>query len=180
MDRELNDDPGNIGVSAEAGGNGPISCSIAPMLSVRNGAGAVEFYKAAFSAIEVFRIEDPGGAVVSRLSVGGAEFWVADESPEHANFSPESLGGGSVRMILTVPDPDAVFAAACAAGAREIVRWRKRMGGVSAAWSIHSAIIGRSVIRFREPTGRRPLGGRYSPVSQTKGGLRVGGSRSPA
>src|SRR5438045_1835667 len=63
--------------------------SIAPMLSVRNGARAVEFYKSAFGATEVFKIEDPGGAVVCRLSVEGAEFWVADESPQHANFSPE-------------------------------------------------------------------------------------------
>jgi PhnB protein len=91
------------------------------MLSVRDGTRAVEFYKSAFGATEVFRIEDPSGAVVSRLSVEGAEFWVADESPEHHNFSPESLGGGSVRMILTVPDADASFARAVAAGAREIV-----------------------------------------------------------
>src|SRR2546422_4392896 len=99
--------------------------SIAPMLSVRNGARAVEFYKSAFGAIEVFRIEDPGGSVVSRLSVDGAEFWVSDESPEHGNFSPESLGGGSVRMVLTVPDPDTMFSKALAAGAREVVA----MGG---------------------------------------------------
>jgi len=95
--------------------------SIAPMLSVRGGATAVEFYKAAFGAIEVFRVEDPAGAVVSRLSVEGAEFWVADESPEHANFSPETVGGGTVRMILTVPDPDAMFARAVDAGARSVV-----------------------------------------------------------
>jgi PhnB protein len=62
------------------------------MLSVRNGARAVEFYKSAFGAIEVHRVEDPGGSVVSRLSVDGAEFWLSDESPEHGNFSPESLG----------------------------------------------------------------------------------------
>lgn len=49
-------------------------CSIAPMLSVRNGARAVEFYKSAFGATEVYRLDDPGGAVVSRLSVTGAEF----------------------------------------------------------------------------------------------------------
>ena len=98
-----------------------VACSIAPMLSVRNGARAVEFYKAAFGAIEVFRIESPDGAVVSRLSVDGAEFWLSDESPEHGNFSPESLGGGSVRMVLTVPDPDAMFAKAIAAGALEVV-----------------------------------------------------------
>jgi PhnB protein len=94
--------------------------SIAPMLSVRNGAQAVEFYKSALGAIEVYRIEDPGGSVVSRLSVDGSEFWVADESPEHSNFSPESLGGGTARMVLTVPDPDAMFARAVAAGAREV------------------------------------------------------------
>ncbi len=90
------------------------------MLSVRNGARAVEFYKAAFRAIEVFRVTDPAGSVVARLNVDGAEFWLRDESPEHGNFSPESLGGGSVRMILTVPNPDAMFAKAIAAGAREV------------------------------------------------------------
>jgi PhnB protein len=95
--------------------------TIAPLLSVRNGARAVEFYKSAFGAKEVYRVEDPTGSVVSRLSVDGAEFWVADESPEHANFSPESLGGGTVRMILTVPDPDAMVAKALVAGAREVV-----------------------------------------------------------
>ncbi|MCW5942389.1 MAG: VOC family protein [Fimbriimonadaceae bacterium] len=91
------------------------------MLSVRRGTQAVSFYKAAFGAVEVFRVEDPDGAVVSRMSVEGADFWVADESPEHANFSPESLGGGTVRLILTVSDPDAAFDRAVAAGARVVV-----------------------------------------------------------
>ena len=97
------------------------SCTLAPMLSVRNGAQAVEFYKSAFGAIEVFRIESPDGAVVSRLSIDGAEFWVSDESPEHENYSPESLGGGTARMVLTVPDPDATFDRAIKAGAKEVV-----------------------------------------------------------
>ena len=91
--------------------------AIAPMLSVRNGARAIEFYKAAFGAGELFRIDGESGAVVARLSVGAAEFWVADESPEHLNFSPESLGGGSVRMVMIVEDPDAAFERAVAAGA---------------------------------------------------------------
>jgi PhnB protein len=102
--------------------------SVAPMLSVRHGARAVEFYKAAFGAGEVFRIEAPDSAGVARLSIDGAEFWVSDESPEHANFSPESLGGGTVRMILTVADPDAMFARALAAGAREIVPMKEDYG----------------------------------------------------
>jgi len=76
----------------------------------------------------VFRVEDPGGSVVSRLSVDGAEFWVADESPENANFSPETLSGGTVRMILTVPEPDAMFARAISAGAREIVAMENNYG----------------------------------------------------
>jgi PhnB protein len=105
-----------------------IACSIAPMLSVRQGTRAVDFYKAAFGAIETFRVESPDGAVVSKLSTDGAEFWVADESPEHQNFSPESLGGGSVRMILTVADPDAVFAQALAAGARQVVAVEENYG----------------------------------------------------
>jgi PhnB protein len=93
--------------------------SIAPVLSVRQGVKAVEFYKAAFGADVLFRIDD-GGSVVARLSADGAEFWVADESPEHGNFSPESLGGGSVRMVMIVPDPDAAHARAIAAGARVV------------------------------------------------------------
>jgi PhnB protein len=93
---------------------------ITAMLSVRRGAKAIEFYKKAFGAKELFRIDDENGAVVAQLSVGAAEFWLADESPEHANFSPESLGGGSVRMIMTVENPDAVFDQAVAAGATVI------------------------------------------------------------
>ncbi len=51
-----------------------MKCFIAPMLSVRNGAKAVEFYKAALDAAELFRIENPAGEVVARLSIDGAEF----------------------------------------------------------------------------------------------------------
>ena len=87
------------------------------MLSVRRGAEAVEFYRCAFGADVVYRIDAPDGAVVARLSVNGAEFWVADESPEHKNFSPETLGGGTVRMVMVVDDPDAAFGRAVASGA---------------------------------------------------------------
>jgi PhnB protein len=87
------------------------------MLSVRNGARAIEFYKNAFGAVELFRIGEDSEPVVARLSVAGAEFWLADESPEHLNFSPETLGGGSVRMVMIVEDPDAAFERAVGAGA---------------------------------------------------------------
>jgi PhnB protein len=87
------------------------------MLSVRNGAKALEFYKAAFGTRELFRIDNESGEVVARLSADGAEFWVADESPENQNFSPESLNGGTVRMVMIVADPDAAFDRAVSAGA---------------------------------------------------------------
>jgi PhnB protein len=89
------------------------------MLSVRNGAKAVDFYKTAFGADELFRLENDG-AVVAQLSAGGAVFWLADESPEHMNFSPETLGGGTIRLVMIVEDPDATFERAVAAGAKVV------------------------------------------------------------
>lgn len=94
-----------------------LKTAIAPMLSVRRGLGALAFYKEALGAVERFRIDAEDGSVVARLAVDGAEFWVADESPEHKNFSPETLNGGTVRMVLITEDPDALFAQAIAAGA---------------------------------------------------------------
>ena len=90
--------------------------TISPLLSVRRGASAIEFYKRAFGAEVLFQIEDDKGEVVAHLAVQGAEFWLADESPKDSNLSPESLGGGSVRIVMTVKDPDAMFARAVAAG----------------------------------------------------------------
>ena len=77
----------------------------------------MDFYKTAFGADELYRV--PGGGV-GQLSVEGAAFWVAEESPEHRNFSPETLGGCSVRMLLIADDPAAVCARAVAAGAKQI------------------------------------------------------------
>jgi PhnB protein len=94
--------------------------SLAPWLSVRNGAKAVDFYKKAFDAVELFRIDAPDGAVVAQLSIEGATFWVSDESPAHQNFSPETLGGGTAKMLLVVSDPDAWFAKALSAGANKV------------------------------------------------------------
>lgn len=91
------------------------------MLSVRRGLKAVEFYQAAFGAEVIFRMDSPEGRVVARLSANGAEFWVSDESPEHKNFSPETLGGATTRMLLISDDPDAAFDRAVKAGAAVVV-----------------------------------------------------------
>jgi PhnB protein len=93
------------------------SVFIAPLLSVPGGASAIGFYQRAFDAEELFRVEDGKGEVVARLAVHGAEFWLADESPPHENFSPETLGG-STSMVVVVEDPKSLFEQAVAAGAK--------------------------------------------------------------
>ena len=117
-----------------------VKCSIAPWLSVHS-AKAIDFYKSAFGAKEVYRLEDPGGGIVVRLSVNGAEFWLSQESADHAAVSPDPIGGGSIRMILTVPNPDTIFAQAIAAGATQIFPvgeehgWR--LGRVADPFGLH-------------------------------------------
>jgi PhnB protein len=95
-----------------------VRTTIEPWLSVRSSAKAVEFYKSAFKAIETYRMEDPDGNAVVKLSVNGAEFWLSDSPSD--NSSSETLGGGTIRIILTVDDPDAVFAQGLEAGAIEV------------------------------------------------------------
>src|SRR4051812_1160097 len=89
--------------------------SILAQLSVRRGPSALEFYAAAFGAVVDYRVGDE--EIVAQLSVGDAVFWVSDESPEHGNFSPETVGGCTTRMLLIADDPDAVVSRAVDAGA---------------------------------------------------------------
>ena len=132
---------------------------IVPQLSVRDGRAAVEFYCAAFDAVEVYRVggTDDHPEVVSQLRVGDASFWVSDEAPEHGNFSPVTVGGGTVRMLLAVDDPDATVARAVAAGAREVYPvgeahgWR--LGRVEDPFGHHWE-IGKPLVRWPPASGR--------------------------
>ena len=111
----LNSTPGIM-----ANDNILISTTIAPWLTVQNCKAAAGFYTIAFGAIETYRLESPDGALIVKLSVNGAEFWVSDGNSEKERLSPELLGGGTIRMILTVSNPEEVFANALKAGATEI------------------------------------------------------------
>jgi PhnB protein len=102
--------------SSESG----FTTAVVPNLSVRQGKRAVAFYKEAFGATENSRFAAPDGSIVAEMAIDGARFIVADESPENQNFSPESLGGTSVRIDLLVADPDGVQERAIQAGAKEI------------------------------------------------------------
>lgn len=102
-----------------SGGAEPFETSIAPWLAVSNAQKAVDFYGSAFGAVELYRLDgDDGSLAVAQLSVGGAVFWVQDEP----DGSPEARGPGSVRMILSVEDPDATFDQSVAAGAAVVAR----------------------------------------------------------
>jgi uncharacterized glyoxalase superfamily protein PhnB len=114
--------------------------SLAPMLSVRRGAAAVDFYQKAFGAEVLFRLDDEGGGVIAELSVGDQRFCVADESLRHQNFSPESLGGSTVRMVIVADDPDALFQRALAAGAKTV-------------WPVENQSYGWRVGRVVDPFG---------------------------
>ena len=132
---------------------------VSAQLSVRRGRAAVEFYQAAFGAQEIYRVGGTDGheAVVSQLRVGETTFWVADESPEHLNFSPESLGGGTVRMLLVVDDPDAAVSRAVAAGATEVVAVAEahgwRLGRIVDPFGHHWE-IGKPLGPWPPPSGR--------------------------
>ncbi|HEV7526399.1 MAG TPA: VOC family protein [Acidimicrobiia bacterium] len=89
---------------------------IAPWLSVRDAAAALEFYRAAFGAIDLeSHTDDAGTLQVAQLWIGGADFWIENNSEVGtATTDPP------VRMILSVDEPDIVFARAVAAGATEV------------------------------------------------------------
>ena len=96
--------------------------AVQAQLSVRDGRAAVDFYRAAFGATEVFRFggANEGEGLVAQLAVGEAFFWVEDESPAHGNFSPQTAGGATARFLLIVSDPIEVVARALRHGATEI------------------------------------------------------------
>ncbi|CAN5657083.1 hypothetical protein BH20ACT2_BH20ACT2_06650 [soil metagenome] len=96
-----------------------VSTTLTPYLVMRRAAEAIDFYKEAFGAIEIYRLAQPDGRVGhAELAIGDARFYLADEFPEMDILGPESLGGSPVKLQLVVDDVDAVFARAVAAGAR--------------------------------------------------------------
>jgi PhnB protein len=141
-------------------GDDAAQTTVSPELSVRRGREALEFYKAALGAVEIYRVggTEENEDVVAQLSVGNASFWVSDESPPNRNFSPESLGGSTVRLLLVVPDPHSVVERAVALGATEVAAVAEEHG-----WLLgriedpfgHQWEIGKPLVEWPPPPASR-------------------------
>jgi len=93
--------------------------SLTPYLIIKNAADAIEFYKKAFGATELFRIDQPDGKIGhAEIKIGDSPIMLSDEFPEMGYRSPQSLGGSPVSIMLYVDDVDAVVNRATTAGAK--------------------------------------------------------------
>jgi len=92
--------------------------ALAPYLTVKNAAKAIEFYAAALGAQERFRLVGPSGGIGhAELSIGACVVMISDEAPDFGALSPQTLGGSPIKLHLYVEDADAAVARAVAAGA---------------------------------------------------------------
>jgi PhnB protein len=90
-----------------------------PYLIVTGAARALEFYKKAFGAAEVVRMDGPDGKVMhAEIKIGDSHIMLADEFPEMDARSPQTIGGTPVSLMLYLEDADAVTARAVSAGAK--------------------------------------------------------------
>jgi len=108
----------SVSIISILGGVDAMVTQISPMLAVSDGNVAIAFYKAAFGAELLWHL-DGGGHVVAGLSIDGAKFFLAHESPPHGTRGPASVGFTTVRVELFVDDPIMAQRKALAAGAME-------------------------------------------------------------
>lgn len=95
--------------------------SVTPYLVVDNAAQAIDFYKNAFGATELMRMDGPGGTIAhAEVKIGNSPVMLADENPAFGAKSAKSVGGSPVGLMVYVDDCDAVFKRAIAAGGKEV------------------------------------------------------------
>ncbi|HUK90099.1 MAG TPA: VOC family protein [Blastocatellia bacterium] len=111
--------------------------TLTPYLIIKGATQALDFYKKAFGATELFRMEAPGGKIGhAEIKIGDSPIMLADEHPEIGAVSPQTVGGCPVHLMIYVDDVDSVFNQAVAAGAKvkDPVTdkfYGDRMGGVT-------------------------------------------------
>jgi len=121
--------------------------AVTPHLALRDAARAIDFYRRALGAEELYRITAPDGKTIAHaeLRIGDSIVWLGDEGPVLQSKSPQTLGGSSVTLHLYLPDVDAAITQAAAAGAQVTMPatdmwWGDRYGQVrdpfGHTWSI--------------------------------------------
>ena len=91
--------------------------SVTPYLIIKGAADAIEFYKKAFGATELFRFPAPDGKIGhAEIKIGDSPIMLADEYPEMGYKGPATLGGSPVSIMISVEDVDTIFNQAVAAG----------------------------------------------------------------
>lgn len=92
-----------------------------PYLIIKGAAEAIDFYKQAFEANELFRVPGPNGVLMhAEIKIGDSIIMLADEFPQMDALSPKTIGGSPVGLMLYLPNVDEVFHRAIAAGAKEL------------------------------------------------------------
>ena len=95
--------------------------TVTPYLIIKGAAAAIDFYKRAFGAVELFRMGGPEGKVGhAEIKIGDSPIMLADENPEMEALSPQTIGGTPFSIMLYVEDVDAMFKQAIAAGGEQI------------------------------------------------------------
>jgi len=94
--------------------------SVTPYLIVKGGAEAIDYYKKAFGAVELFRMDHGGKIGHAEIKIGDSPIMLADEYPEMKYLSPKTLGGTPVSIMIYVEDVDTVYNQAIAAGGTEV------------------------------------------------------------
>lgn len=116
---------------------------LVPSLSVEDAAGAIEFYKQAFGAIEHGRMEGPGGMIAhASLEIHGSRIMLADPFPQSSIRPPKELGATSISLFIYVDNVDAAFQKAINAGATAVMDvqdmfWGDRWGMVADPYGHH-------------------------------------------
>lgn len=120
--------------------------TVTPHLICAGAADAIEFYKKAFNAVEAGRLPAPNGKLMhAMIRIEGSAVMLVDEMPEWCAMGPKSLKGSSVTLHIYVPDADAFFARAVAAGAKVIMPladmfWGDRYGKLEDPFGHHWSI----------------------------------------
>lgn len=95
--------------------------TITPLLAIKGAKEAIDFYKRAFNATELFRMASPDGTVMhAELKIGDSNIMLGDECPEMGALSPKTVGGSPTTLYIYFEDVDAMTKQAIAAGAKEL------------------------------------------------------------